>query len=202
MGGYPASFEPAAELSLVETYLLVEFLVPLWEPIEPITHGDRIPVEGPFGHGSVAITPKGELESLEVEELSRPLFDGSTSLVATFDPSEKDAPWQSVTLSSPTHDPLLIISRSRFRRGELDAELFAVEAGDEITLADLSRPLGQLLGSEGGDVYTETAGAQGLWDDGGQGGARGPVYLGYQLNPAEVDRFLREGELGRYGHEQ
>jgi hypothetical protein len=189
------------KLSLLETYLLVELLAPLWTPTELTADAERTDVEGPFGTGTLIVDEIGRPESLLVKELSRPLFDGSSSMIAVFVASEKDSPWRSVMVSSTTRDPLLSIERSRFKRSELDAELFSVESEDDLTLADLSRPLGQLLGSDSGE-YTQTAGAQGLWDDGGQGGATGPVYLGYRLSSAEVDRFLRDGKLGRYGHEK
>jgi hypothetical protein len=201
MGGHPASYEPGMVLSLLETYLMVELLAPLWTPAGTARAPGRFDIEGPFGVGALVVSTSGQPESLLVKELSRPLFDGSRSVTAVFTPSEKDSPWRSVTLLSSTGRPFLSIDRSRFKRGELDPELFSVESESDLTLADLSRPLGQLLGSDSGE-YTETAGAQGLWDEGGQGGSAGPVYLGYRPEPGEVDRFLRDGKLGRYGDEK
>jgi len=73
--------------------------------------------------------------------------------------------------------------------------------GGGLSLADLSRPIGQLLGSDDGE-YTETAGAQGLTDGGGgETSSGGSVYTGVKPSKAEVDQFMKDGKLGRYSDE-
>jgi len=75
--------------------------------------------------------------------------------------------------------------------------MFSVEDEGGLRLADLSSPVGSLLGSEDGE-YTETAGAQGLRDLSGTAYAGGKAYMGFVPSVDEVDAFMRTGGLGRY----
>ncbi len=195
MGGRPSEFLPGARLTVLEAYLMLDLLVPLWSPGQPT--GKALPVEGVFGKGQLWLRADGKADSLLVT-LNRPLWDGSTLARAVFASSGESGPWRQATLYGASPNALATFERLRFRRAKLDDDVFSVKTEGGLRLADLSKPLGQLTGTtEGG--YAETAGSSAAFKSAVVVAAgTGSVYLGPVPTPDEVDRFLQEGKLGRY----
>lgn len=200
MGGRPSEFAPGARLTLAEVYLLADLLTPLWTPSTP--SGPVLPVEGQLGKGYLRVAGDGRPESLVVSPLARPLWDGSSSLRIAFSHKGDGSPWATATVLGASGAPLVVLERVRFRRSPLADDQFAVENEGGFKLADLSKPLGQLAGSDDGG-YAETAGSSAAFKSAKvvSSGGTGSLYLGPVPTPDEVDRFLQEGKLGRYADE-
>ena len=201
MGGRPSEFAPGSSLTLAEAYLLVDLLAPLWTP--SASSGRVLSVEGALGTGYLTLLSDGRPESLVVRRLARPLWDGSTSVRIAFAHKGESCPWHTATVSGKSATPLVVLERLRFKRDELSDDLFAVENEGGLKLADLSKPLGRLAGSDEGG-YAETAGSSAAFKSSKvvSSGGTGSVYLGPVPTPDEVDRFLKDGKLGRYGDEE
>lgn len=201
MGGRVREFLPGPTLTMAELYLALDFLVPLWEPTGAAQ--GKTPVQGPFGSGTLTLSREGRPESLHVASLTRPLWNQATSFRVAFSHRGDSSPWATATVFGPDGRSLVVVERLRWRREKVADEVVSPEQEKGLRLADLSRPLGQLAGSEGG-VYAETAGASAAFKgaqevSSGEGGA---LYMGPVPNEEEVDRFLREGGLGRYSQEE
>ncbi|MBN1425767.1 hypothetical protein JXA88_14540 [Candidatus Fermentibacteria bacterium] len=201
MGGRPGEFSPGPALTLAEVYLLADFLVPLWTPLSTEDE-HRLPLESGLGRGYLTVLQDGRPESLVVNPLSRPLWDGSSALCITFEHKGESAPWHVARLTG-SGGTSLILERLRFRRDKLSDDVFAVENEGGLRLADLSKPLGALVGSDAGG-YAETAGSSAAFKSSKtvSSGGKGSLYLGPVPTPDEVDRFLHEGKLGRYADEE
>ncbi|MCU0612522.1 MAG: hypothetical protein MUE60_12130 [Candidatus Eisenbacteria bacterium] len=201
MGGRPSEFAPGPKLTMAELYLLTDLLVPLWVP--SAQSGTRLQIECALGRGYLTLMGNGAPESLVVRTLSRPLWDGSTSARIAFRHDGGKSPWSSAVVSGRGASPLVILERLRFRRDSLSDDLFVVENEGGLKLADLSKPLGQLVGSDDGE-YAETAGSSAAFKSSKvvSTGGTGSVYLGPVPTEDEVDRFLKDGELGRYADEE
>lgn len=200
MGGRPSEFSPGPRLTLAEAYLLADLLVPLWTPSG--LRGAILPVEGVLGRGHLTLLQDGRPESLVVTALSRPLWDGSTALHIAYAHKDEGSPWHQARLAG-SQGAALVLERLRFRRDKLSDDVFAVENEGGLKLADLSKPLGTLVGSDTGG-YAETAGSSAAFESSKvvSTGGSGSLYLGPVPTPDEVDRFLQEGKLGRYADEE